>query len=148
LTPEHVLAFHTDGFIQALIRQDYDRLEAIYSDSFRLIRPDGSVLNKEQVLNDLRERGLRFHSIVVEEPTVRVFGSTAILTAVSRTVSSRNGRRRYAHSRFVAVYTREADLVTLVHFQSTMLPHGGVTQTAASPSNCREPVEATNGLRG
>lgn len=44
-----------------------------------LVRPHGSVLNKEQVLNDLRERGLTCHRINLENPVVRVFGSMAIL---------------------------------------------------------------------
>ena len=57
-----------------------------------LVRPHGSVLNKEQVLNDLRERGLTVHRIDLENPVVRVFGSMAILTAESKTTSSRNGK--------------------------------------------------------
>jgi ketosteroid isomerase-like protein len=87
-----------------------------------LVRPDGSVLNKQQVLKDLREQELRFHSIEVKDPVVRVFGSAAILTAESRTVSSRNGKEAQAHFRLVAVYAQEEDAIRLVHFQSTMLP--------------------------
>jgi ketosteroid isomerase-like protein len=121
-TAEDVLRVHTDGFNRALRVQDYAALDAIYSKRYMLVRPDGSVLNKEQVLRDLREQGLTFHRIDLQDSIVRVFGSAAILTAESRTVSSRNGKTADAHFRLVAVYTQEGDAIRLVHFQSTLLP--------------------------
>ncbi len=122
MTAEQALWLHTEGFNQALKRQDYNSLEMIYSDMYMLVRPDGSVLNKEQVLKDLREQGLTFHSIDLKDAVVRVLGSVAILTAESRTVSSRDGRESHARFRLVAVYAQEADAIRLVHFQSTTLP--------------------------
>jgi ketosteroid isomerase-like protein len=121
MTAAEVLSLHTDGFNQALKQQDYAGLEKIYSDMYVLVRPDGSVLNKEQVLKDLREQGLTFHSIEVLDPVVRVLGSAAILTAESKTVSSRNGKESQAHVRLVAVYGQEGSAIRLVHFQSTMI---------------------------
>ena len=122
MTEEQVLRLHTEGFNQALKQQDYKALEMIYSDRYMLVRPDGSVLNKQQVLKDLREHGLTFHSIDLQNTIVRVLDSAAILTAESRTVSSRDGNQVHAHFRLVAVYAQEADAIRLVHFQSTMLP--------------------------
>jgi ketosteroid isomerase-like protein len=122
VTPEEVLRLHTGGFNRALQQQDYATLEAIYSDQYMLVRTDGSVLNKEQVLKDLREQGLTFHAIDLEDAVVRVLGSAAILTAESRTLSSRNGKRSQTHFRLIAVYAQEADAIRLVHFQSTALP--------------------------
>jgi hypothetical protein len=85
-----------------------------------LVRPDGSVLNKPQVLKDLREQ-LRIHSIELEDAVVRVVGSAAILTAACSTVSSRNGKESQAHFRLVAVYGQEGDAIRLIHFQSTTI---------------------------
>jgi ketosteroid isomerase-like protein len=121
MTAEQVLQLHSEGFNQALERQDYDALEKTYSEQYMLVRPDGSVLNKQAVLKDLREQGLKFHSIDLKDPVVRVFGSVAILTAESRTVSSRNGKEFEAHFRLVAAYAQEGDSIRLVHFQSTPL---------------------------
>ena len=56
MTAEEVLGLHTGGFNQALKRQDYAELEKIYSDIYILVRPDGSILNKQQVLRDLANR--------------------------------------------------------------------------------------------
>jgi hypothetical protein len=103
------------------VRQDYDTLERIYSERYMLVRPDGSVLNKQQVLKDLREQGLRFHSIELKDAVVRTFGSVGILTAESTALSSRNGKESCTRFRLVAVYAQESDAIRLVHFQSTML---------------------------
>jgi ketosteroid isomerase-like protein len=124
VTPEEVLRLHTDGFNRALQQHDYAALEVIYSDRYMLVRPDGSVFNKEQVLKDLREHRVAFHTIDLECTAVRVLGSAAILTAESRTLSSRDGKHAHAHFRLVAVYAQEADSIKLVHFQSTMLADG------------------------
>ncbi len=122
MTTEEVLQIHVEGFNRALEQQDYASLEAIYSDRYMLVRPDGSVLNKQQVLKDLREGGLTFHTIELEGAEVRVLGSAALLTATCKTVSSRNGKRAQAYIRLVAVYAQEADAIRLVHFQSNTLP--------------------------
>jgi len=121
MTAEQVFQLHSEGFYRALKQQDYGALERLYSDEYMLVRPDGSVLNKQQVLRDLREQGLTFHSIDLKDPLVRVVGSAAILTAESRTVTSRNDQESKAHFRFVAVYAQEGEAIRLVHFQSTTL---------------------------
>jgi uncharacterized protein DUF4440 len=121
MTEEQLLRRHSEDFNQALIHQDYDALERIYSDLYMLVRPDGSVLDKQQVLKDLREKGLKFHSIELKDAVARVFDSVGILTAESKTVSSRNGKETQVHFRLVAVYVEEDHAVCLVHFQSTML---------------------------
>lgn len=121
MTEEQLLRFHSEGFNKALMRQDYGALARIYSEMYMLVRPDGSVLNKQQVLKDLREQGLRLHSIDLKDAVVRIFGSAGILTAESTAVSSRNGKESHAHLRFVAVYAQEGDAIRLVHFQSIIL---------------------------
>ncbi len=121
MTAEQALQLHSEGFNRALTQQDYDALEEIYSEMSMLVRPDGSVLSKQQVLKDLREQGLSIHSIELENAVVRVVGSAAILTAASKTVSSRNGKESQAHFRLVALYGQEGGAIRLVHFQSTMI---------------------------
>src|SRR5580692_4978504 len=118
---EEILSIHTDTFNRALKEQDYAALEALYGGDYMLVRPDGSVLNKQEVLQDLRSDGLRFHSIELGQTEVRIYGSTAVLTAESRAVSSRNGMENRSHLRLIAVYVRQEQSIKLVHFQSTSL---------------------------
>ena len=121
MTAEQVLQLHSEGFNRALTQQDYDALERIYSEMYMLVLPDGSVLNKQQILKDLREQGLWIHSIELEDAAVRVVGSVAILTAASKTVQSRNGKESHSHFRLVAVYAQEGGAIRPVHFQSTTI---------------------------
>jgi hypothetical protein len=63
----------------------------IHADDYMLVRPDGSVLGKEDVLRHLGAGGLRFTSIEIANVSVRICDQTALLTGDSRTVTSRNG---------------------------------------------------------
>ncbi len=122
MTEKDVLKLHSEIFYGALLNQDFDALEKLYCGDYMLVRPDGSVWDKQNVLKDLREQGLTFQSINLIDVRVRLFASTAILTGESRTSSSRNGRETRAHFRLVAVYVESDGEVKLAHFQSTSLP--------------------------
>jgi Domain of unknown function (DUF4440) len=104
MTAEEILSIHSDTFNRALKEQDYIALEGLYVDDYMLVRSDGSVLNKQEVLQDLRNGGLRFQSIELGQPEVRMYGATAVLTAESQAVSSRNGVESRSHFRLIAVY--------------------------------------------
>jgi ketosteroid isomerase-like protein len=122
MTEAEVRTVHIEAFYGALKTRDFAMLERLYSERYMLVRSDGSVLNKQQVLKDLRDQGLTFESIDLEREEVRLFGSVAILTGESRTVSCRDGRSTRAHFRLVAVYVEEDAGIRLVHFQSTNVP--------------------------
>ena len=121
MTAEEILSIHTDTFNRALKEQDYVALEGLYADDYMLVRPDGSVLNKQEVLQDLRSGGVRFHTIELGQPKGRMYRATAVLTAESQAVSSRNGVESRSHFRLIAVYVQQAQSIKLVHFQSTAL---------------------------
>src|SRR5580700_1654598 len=104
MTEAEVLRTHVDLFYGALKSRDWDQLAAIYSDDYMLVRPDGSVLSKEEVLRDLQVGGLEFKEIEVAEVRVRIHGDAAILTGVSRTLTSRQAKETTSHFRLVAVY--------------------------------------------
>jgi ketosteroid isomerase-like protein len=122
VTRDDVIRTHTERFNRALTTHDLDALSAIYADDYMLVRPDGSVLAKEEVLRDLGAGGLRFTSIELANVSVRIYGQTALLTADSRTVSSRNGDEMSARIRLLAVYVGDRGRLRLAHFQSVSLP--------------------------
>jgi ketosteroid isomerase-like protein len=121
MTAEEILSIHLDVFNRALKEQDYAALEGLYADDYMLVRPDGSVLNKRGVLQDLQSGGLRVHSVELDQTKVRIYGSTAVLTAESQAVSSRYGMESRSHFRLLAVYVQQGQTIKLVHFQSTLL---------------------------
>ena len=101
MTEAEVLRTHLDLFNGALKSRNWDQLAAIYSDDYMLVRPDGSVLSKEEVLADLRIGGLAVQAIEIADVKIRIHGDTAILTAASRTVTSRHGKEVKSHIRLV-----------------------------------------------
>ena len=121
MTAEEILSVHTEIFNRALKEQDDTALEGLYADDYMLVRPDGSVLNKQEVLQDLRSGGLRFHSIELSQTEVRVYGSTAVLTAECEAVSSRSGMESRSHFRLIAIYVQQGQSIKLAYFQSTFL---------------------------
>jgi ketosteroid isomerase-like protein len=120
VTAEDVIRTHTQ-FNRALEAQDLDTLSRLYADDYTLVRPDGSVLSKQEVLRDLRDGGLTFRSINMTDVNVRVYGETGLLSAVIRTVASRKSAETRAHLRLVAVYVADGNRLRLVHFQSVSL---------------------------
>jgi ketosteroid isomerase-like protein len=114
---DEILSIHTDSFNRALKERNYAALEGLYASDYMLVRPDGSVLNKQEVLQDLRSGGLRFDSIELGQTEVRMYGSTAVLTAESQAVSSRDGMESRSHFRLIAVYVQQGQSIKLVHFQ-------------------------------
>jgi len=122
MTVQDVVRTHSDGFNRALTTHDLDALSAIYAVDYMLVRPDGSVLGKEDVLRDLKAGGLRFTSIETANVNVRIYDQTALLTGDSRTVTSRNGDEMSARIRLLAVYVHDGNRLRLAHFQSAALP--------------------------
>jgi hypothetical protein len=76
-----------------------------------------------EILDGIVVLRIRYGQALASRPhgAVRVVGLVAILTAASRTISSRNAKESQAHFRLVAVYGQEGDAIRLVHFQSTMI---------------------------
>jgi ketosteroid isomerase-like protein len=121
MTADDVIRTHTQRFNGALLSRDLEALSTIYSDDYMLVRPDGSSLSKHEVLHDLRDGGLMFKSVELDDVKVRVYGPTALLTATAWTVTSRAGKDTRSHARLLAVYVADGDDLRLAHFQSVRL---------------------------
>src|SRR6185312_11880595 len=92
MTESEVIAVHKDVFYKALVTQDYTALAKLYLDDYVLVRPNGSVLSRQQVLDDLRETGLQFTAIYLMNEKVRIYGTTALITGESRAEFVRGGK--------------------------------------------------------
>jgi len=122
LTKEEVSRVHREEFYEALKKQDLVKLSKIYADDYMLVRPDGSVLSKAQILDDLAAHAMSFGSIDLTNETVRIYGSVGILTGDSTSSSVRDGKTIKTQVRLIAVYCKQNGRIELVHFQSNLLP--------------------------
>jgi hypothetical protein len=72
-----------------------------------LVRSDGSVLTKDEVLADLRTQKISFERIEVSDEEVRIIDSVAVLTGQSRTRSRHAGTLMQTCFRFIALYQKD-----------------------------------------
>jgi ketosteroid isomerase-like protein len=122
ITTEEVRRAHLEDFYGALKTNDLEKLSQIYSDDYMLVRPDGSVFSKAQILDDLKTHSMSFPSIELTNQKIRICGSVGILTGDSKITTVRDGRESTTAFRLVAVYCKQRDRIQLVHFQSSPLP--------------------------
>jgi ketosteroid isomerase-like protein len=122
MTEEDVSRAHRQEFYGALRSNDLEKLSQIYSDDYMLVRPDGSVFTKAQILDDLKDHAMSFKSIELTNEKIRIYGSVAVLTGDSKITSVRDGRESKTAFRLVAIYHKQSDRIELVHFQSSPLP--------------------------
>ena len=124
MTPDDVIRAHHEGFYAALQSNDLPKLSAVYADDYVLVRADGSVLSKAQILEDLKIHPMTFKTLELTNERVRIHGSVGILTGVSRTVAVRDGKESDVRAQMIAVYAEEKKKIVLVHFQTTPFKGG------------------------
>ena len=122
ITAQEVASTHRDDFYGALKQNDLEKLSQIYSDDYMLVRPDGSVFSKAQILDDLKIHAMSFSSIDLTNEKIRIYGSVGILTGDSKIKTVRDGKESQTAFRLVAIYCKQNNRVELVHFQSSPLP--------------------------
>ena len=67
MTTETILQTHKLVFYQALLDQNWTSLAELYADDYSLVRSNGTVLSKKEVLTDLQSGDLLFTSIKPDE---------------------------------------------------------------------------------
>jgi ketosteroid isomerase-like protein len=122
ITTEEVSRTHHESFYGALRRNDLEQLSEIYSADYMLVRPDGSVFSKVQILDDLKTHAMSFQSIELTNERIRIRGSVGILTGDSKITTVRDEKESTTEFRLVAVYSKQSGRIELVHFQSSPLP--------------------------
>jgi ketosteroid isomerase-like protein len=121
MTRDDVLRVHREEFYAAFQSNDLQKLSDVYADDYVLMRGDGSVLSKAQILEDLKTHPMTFKKLELANEVVHIHGSVGILTGVARTVAVRNGQESDVHSQMIAVYAEENKKLVLGYFQTTPL---------------------------
>jgi ketosteroid isomerase-like protein len=119
MTRDDVIRTHREGFYAALQGNDLQKLSDVYAHDYVLVRPDGSMLSRAQILEDLKIHPMTFRKLELENELVRIHGSVGILTGISRTVTVRDSKESDVRSHMIAVYAEENEKIVLVHFQTT-----------------------------
>ncbi len=93
-----------DEWVKAIVRADAETLERIMSDDFYFTYPlEGD--DKAQFIADVTSGDLKIKHMTREQLNVRVFGSTAVLTARDSATWLYHGRELSGHYKIMSVYT-------------------------------------------
>jgi ketosteroid isomerase-like protein len=109
-----------NAFIAALSAGDYQTLGDLYGEDYLLIRPDGTVLGKSDILNDLKKHSIVLSSYESTPISLKTMGAVGILTTEAKSAFNRDGRRQAkTHTLQIVIFVKTGSLVTITHFQST-----------------------------
>lgn len=114
---EQTLRQMNDDFVKALVRADRATLERIMADDFFLAYPmEGD--DKDQFISDVVSGDVRVEFLTRENVSVRIWGSTAILTGKDSAKWYYKGRDFSGHYKIINVYSSRGDRWQLVSFQA------------------------------
>jgi len=109
-----------DAFIAALSAGDYQTLGDLYDEDYLLVRPDGTVLGKSDILNDLKEHSMVLFSYETTPISLKTKGTVGILSTEAKSTFICDGRRQAkTHSLQIVIFVKTGSVVTITHFQST-----------------------------
>ena len=94
-----------DDWVKALMRRDGETLKRIMADDFFLTYPlEGD--DKTQFIDDITSGDLKIEHISREQVNVRVFGSTAVLSARDSATWVYHGHQLSGHYKVILIYSK------------------------------------------
>jgi len=114
---EQLLRQLNDEWVKALVRGDGETLDRIMADDFFFAYPfEGD--DKAQLISDVASGDVRVEHLNRENVGVRIWGSTAVLTAKDSARWFYQGRDFSGHYKIIHVYTYRDDRWQLVSVQA------------------------------
>jgi ketosteroid isomerase-like protein len=110
-----------DEWVKAIVRADADTLDRILADDFIFTYPlEGD--DKSQFITDVTSGDLKVAHISREQLSVRVFGTSAVLTARDSVTWLYHGRKMAGHYKIMGVYTERQGRWQLCAMQACPMP--------------------------
>ncbi|HET7844996.1 MAG TPA: nuclear transport factor 2 family protein, partial [Xanthomonadales bacterium] len=82
----------SDAWDRAIVAKDADAVAANMAADFRLIRSNGSVVDRSTFLQDILSPALTIEPYTVDDFDVRVYGDVALLSGTTRMTGRENGK--------------------------------------------------------
>ena len=96
-----------DQTIAAQLKADTKFFEKIDADDYTTIRGDGSVLTKAQEIEGFKSGVIKYEAADLKDVKVRVYGNTAITTALLTISNIRNGKPYSGTIRSTRVWVKQ-----------------------------------------
>jgi len=95
------------AFSQAIVTNDAKAVEAFLSADWVIIDPDGGVIDRSRFLGVIASGALIHETMESEDFRVRVYGDSAIVTALTRTTGKFMGQDFSTHERATDVFVKQ-----------------------------------------
>jgi ketosteroid isomerase-like protein len=91
----------------ALVAKDLSTLQRIMAPGFRFIDADGSIMERQALLDGIASPKLVIDPFLTRDVQVRVYGATAVLTGWFEQTGTYAGERFHVRQRYTDVYARQ-----------------------------------------
>ena len=94
------------GFADAIAKNDPEGIERFVSDEWIIINADGGIIDKQRFLGVIKSGTLTHKIMESDNPRVRVYGDSAVVTALTRTKGKFMGQDFSAEERATDFFVR------------------------------------------
>jgi len=108
-----------EAWTKAHLKTDIEALDRLMHRDYTIIKPDGSVWDKETALASYVPGKRDWAEAVSSDHRVRIYGDTAVVIGVWRAKGVNNGEAFDYSARYFSVWVKEGNRVQMVSDQST-----------------------------
>ena len=103
---EELLKIEKD-FARAIVASDAEAIGRFLADEWIIVDPDGGVIDKIRFLDVIKSGALAHELMESDNARVRIYGSTAIITALTTTKGKFGGQPFTTHERATDVFVKQ-----------------------------------------
>ena len=118
-TMEEELLKLEDEFARAVAGNDVDALDGLLANDWIIVEPDGSIIDKARFLGVIRSGALSHESMESTDLRVRLYGNTAVVTALTTTKGKFMGQDFASCERATDIFVKQTDRWQCVFAQLT-----------------------------
>lgn len=108
MNEEQALMKIEQELVDALIKGDVSANERYLADTYIFTAPDGTVMNKEQGIADLKSGDLKFESSKLDDMKVQSYGNTAVVTYRTTDKGNYKGNDLSGQYRWTDVFVKQS----------------------------------------
>ena len=93
-------------FAEAIVRNDLEGIGRLVADDWIIIEPDGGIVDRARFFEVIKSGALTHDTMESEDLRVRVYGDSAVVTAVTRTKGKFMGQEFNTQERATDVFVK------------------------------------------
>jgi len=105
-TIRHEIDQLEDAWRTAVVNGNTTALDGLLADDYLAITPSGTLQNKEQTLDNVRQGRIKFTTLDLSDRKVRLYGTTALVTSLAEVAGTASDEELKGSFRYTRVYVR------------------------------------------